>query len=150
MHHGTCVTHVPWCMSGSLTRGGGGENVPGIPGACANLNLTYLARGPLGYTCPASISLVCNEAPGTLHSVPITGAVYVEFQQSLVSKPTSKPSTRFADSLLIWFIEAEFFLIGFNRLILKVWGSASRVQHALTTGIVRRQFPSLRVTTWRN
>ena len=34
MHHGTCVTHVPWCMSGSLASGGG-ENVPGIPGACA-------------------------------------------------------------------------------------------------------------------
>ena len=34
MHHGTCVTHVPWCMSGSLTRGDG-EDVPGIPGACA-------------------------------------------------------------------------------------------------------------------
>ena len=34
MHHGTCVTHVPWCMSGLLTCGGG-ENVPGIPGACA-------------------------------------------------------------------------------------------------------------------
>ena len=34
MHHGPCVTHVPWCMSGSLT-GGDGENVPGIPGACA-------------------------------------------------------------------------------------------------------------------
>ena len=34
MHHGTCVTHVPWCMSGSLTRCGG-ENVPDIPGACA-------------------------------------------------------------------------------------------------------------------
>ena len=34
MHHGTCVTHVPWCMPGSLTRGGG-ENFPGIPGACA-------------------------------------------------------------------------------------------------------------------
>ena len=34
MHHGTCVTHVPWCMSESLIRGGG-ENVPGIPGACA-------------------------------------------------------------------------------------------------------------------
>ena len=31
MHHGTCVTHVPWCMSGSLTCGDG-ENVPG---ACA-------------------------------------------------------------------------------------------------------------------
>ena len=34
MHHDTCVTHVPWCMSGSLTRGGG-EYVPGIPSACA-------------------------------------------------------------------------------------------------------------------
>ena len=21
MHHGTCVTHVPWCMAGSLTSG---------------------------------------------------------------------------------------------------------------------------------
>ena len=45
MHHGTCVTHVPWCMSGSLARGGG-ENVPGIPGACANRNFTYLTWGP--------------------------------------------------------------------------------------------------------
>ena len=34
MHHGTCVTHVSWCMPGLLTRGGG-ENVPGVPGACA-------------------------------------------------------------------------------------------------------------------
>ena len=48
MHHGTCVTHVPWCMSGSLTRGGG-ENVPGIHGACANRNFAYLARGPWSY-----------------------------------------------------------------------------------------------------
>ena len=45
MHHGMCVTHVAWCMSGSLTRGGG-ENVPGIPGACATRNFTYLLRGP--------------------------------------------------------------------------------------------------------
>ena len=44
MHHGTCVTHVPWCMSGSLTRVGG-ENVPVIPGACVTRNFTYLARG---------------------------------------------------------------------------------------------------------
>ena len=34
MHHGTCVTHVPWCMLASLASGGG-ENVPGIPGTCA-------------------------------------------------------------------------------------------------------------------
>ena len=30
MHLGTCVTHVPWCMSGSLVRGSG-ENVLGNP-----------------------------------------------------------------------------------------------------------------------
>ena len=35
-------------------------------------------------------------------------------------------------------------------LILKAWGSDSRAQRPLTTGIVRRQFPSLRGTTWRN
>ena len=46
MHRGTCVTHVPWCMSGSLTRGGG-ESAPGIPGACATRNFTYLVRSPL-------------------------------------------------------------------------------------------------------
>ena len=45
MHHGTCVMHVPWCRSGLLTRGGG-ENIPGIPGACATCNFTYLARDP--------------------------------------------------------------------------------------------------------
>ena len=45
MHHGKCVTHVPWCMSGSLTCGDG-ENVPGIPGACATRDFAYLVRGP--------------------------------------------------------------------------------------------------------
>ena len=45
MHHGTWVTHVPWCMSRSLTHSDG-ENVPGIPGACATRNFTYLASGP--------------------------------------------------------------------------------------------------------
>ena len=47
-----CITarasHVLWCISGSLTHGGG-ENVPGIPGACANCNSTYLVRGPWNF-----------------------------------------------------------------------------------------------------
>ena len=49
MHHGTCVTHVPWCMSGSLTYGDG-ENVPGIPGACAPAisRIWQEAHGSLG------------------------------------------------------------------------------------------------------
>ena len=51
MHHGTCLTHVPWCMPGSLTSGflwnwRRGGNVPGIPGACATCNFPYLVRGP--------------------------------------------------------------------------------------------------------
>ena len=45
MHHGTCATHLPWCMWGSLTSGGG-ENFPGIPFACATRNFTYLAIEP--------------------------------------------------------------------------------------------------------
>ena len=40
------VTHVPWCMSGSLTRGGG-ENVPGSPYTCTTHSLAYLVRDPL-------------------------------------------------------------------------------------------------------
>ena len=44
MHHGTCVTHVPWCMSGSLTRGTG-ENVSGILGACASAILRIWQDG---------------------------------------------------------------------------------------------------------
>ena len=30
MQHGTCIKHMPWCMSGSLTRGGG-ETFPAFP-----------------------------------------------------------------------------------------------------------------------
>ena len=63
MLHGTCVTHVPWCMTGSLTRGSG-ENVLAFPAhaqpeilrnwqeahcisikvACNLLSLPYLQR----------------------------------------------------------------------------------------------------------
>ena len=53
MHHGPLVTLVPWCMSGSLNRGGGG-NIPVIPGTCATHSFTYLAKGGHGtkyYPC---------------------------------------------------------------------------------------------------
>ena len=56
MHHGTCVTQVPWCMPGSLTSGflwsWWWENVPGIPCACATRNFTYLVRGQWFITAP--------------------------------------------------------------------------------------------------
>ena len=59
MHRGTCVTHVTWCMSGSLNRDGG-ENVPGIPGACATGNFTYVARGPCIYRGESLSSSHCR------------------------------------------------------------------------------------------
>ena len=72
MHHGTCVTHAPWCMSGSLTRGGG-KNVPDIPGACATRNFTYLVRGPWykidwheKFTLVRQISLINTHLQGPL------------------------------------------------------------------------------------
>ena len=49
MHHGTRVTHMHWCMPGSLTRCG--KKVAGIPGACATRNFKYLATDPLCGEC---------------------------------------------------------------------------------------------------
>ena len=46
MHQGTCVMHVPWCMPGSITRGGG-ENVPGITDACATRNVYVSGKRPM-------------------------------------------------------------------------------------------------------
>ena len=66
MHHGTCVTYVPWCMSGSLTRDGG-ENVPGISGACANRNFTYLARDPW-----LQRHLAIHPCPGVIDELHVT------------------------------------------------------------------------------
>ena len=44
MHHGTFVTHMPWCMAGSLTCGDV-ENVPGSR-LMRTRNFAYLARSP--------------------------------------------------------------------------------------------------------
>ena len=61
-----------------------------------------------------------------------------------------QPTSMFADFLSICFIAVETVLINLNTPIWKAWGSASRALRPLTTGIVRRQFPSLRGTTRRN
>ena len=58
MHHGTCLTHVPRCMSGSLIRGGG-ENINGIPGGCATGNFTHLAEAHCeGWVIPFTNSVI--------------------------------------------------------------------------------------------
>ena len=86
MHHGTYLTHVPWCMPGSLTGGspwnpGGGENAPGIPGACATRNFTYLVRSPLcakfkGLRTPIFLSLTyCLTHWGLAMQIYVNGQV---------------------------------------------------------------------------
>ena len=86
----------------------------------------------------------------TILSMVITGAVYWKSQQSLVSQATLQPSIMFADPLYICFIKVEIIKTNLNTPIWNAWGSASRAQRPLPTGIVRRQFPSVRGTTWRN
>ena len=54
MHHGLCVTHVPWCIPGSLTSGclwSQWREKWSLHSrrVCATHNLTYLVRGPLQY-----------------------------------------------------------------------------------------------------
>ena len=45
MHHGTCVTHVPWCMSGSLHQGWRGKRSRHYR-RMRTRSFTYLVRGP--------------------------------------------------------------------------------------------------------
>ena len=47
-------------------------------------------------------------------------------------------------------ILVEFHFADLNTPISRVWGSASRAHRPLLQGIVRRQCPRLRGTTWRN
>ena len=46
MHHGTCVTHVPWCMPGLITTGFLWSRCRGSRSRHSWRNFTYLARGP--------------------------------------------------------------------------------------------------------
>ena len=70
MHHGTCVTHVPWCMSGSLTRAGD-ETFPTFPAHAQSVNLQIWQEA---HACRHQIMVSTN--PGFLlvwliwHQVP--------------------------------------------------------------------------------
>ena len=67
MHHGTCVTHVPWCMSGSLTCSDG-ENVPGIPGACAPAILCIWQVAHADMMSPSQYPFIISP-PGTKQTI---------------------------------------------------------------------------------
>ena len=82
MNHGTCVTHMPWCMSGSLIHVAG-EHVPGIPGACATCNFAYLTRGPCDSSLLLALDLHCP-VPERCYSEPKTELLkYAPIQLSI-------------------------------------------------------------------
>ena len=76
MHHDTCVTHVSWFMQGSLTRfplkSTAGENGPGIPGACATCNFTYLVRSPWHIRCASGEPCARAHLCSTFKAISIT------------------------------------------------------------------------------
>ena len=59
MHYGTCVTHVPWCIPGSLTSGFLLSRLRGKRSRHSrrmrNPKFTYLVRGPWPSECPACL-----------------------------------------------------------------------------------------------
>ena len=93
MHPGTCVTYVPWCMTGLQIRGGG-ENVPGIPGVCVTHHFAYLVRGPLLkklYCGPTLLFSGCCNIEYTPENFVNSNIVYfrftlLRFQVSICSK----------------------------------------------------------------
>ena len=119
MHHDTCIMHVPWCMSGSLTHSDR-ENVSGIPGACAAHNFTYLARGPC---------VICQMKENWARWMQVTMAVlHCSSAAEMSVKIQSDWKTRFSMSDFI-FSSGSFYLYGLtlippwisNYINYKVW-----------------------------
>ena len=96
-HARAVMTHVPWCMSESLTRGGG-ENIPGIPGACASRNCRYLERGPWCANCGQAHNLARaddrNKDSVTYSTSDTLGPFTVVYRSCLASQ--SSNSTHFS------------------------------------------------------
>ena len=81
MHHGTCVTHVPWCMPGSLTS-------------------VFLWSQWRGKTFPAfpahaqpAILRIWQEAHGSVKSRPKRKKVFLQGSSSPSTSPSPSPSS---------------------------------------------------------
>ena len=83
MHHGMCVTHVPWFISGSLTRGGG-ETFPAFPAHArpAILCIWQEAHGTSRYGADLTISAYFGFSTRTVnmmepnHSLPLANLTH--------------------------------------------------------------------------
>ena len=91
MHHGPCVTHVSWCLSGSLTRGGG-ENVPVIPSASATRNLPIWQKAHADWNKQGHVLVQRPDAvTSLLVNRPLTRYVKLRFAHAPVMPGTLPP-----------------------------------------------------------
>ena len=109
-------------------------------------------RAQLGYIRPASSNLVCNEGQRVSPYSPRQSLAL--FMEDSTNYCCQKQHHNFHSCSQIRF-QIGFIVVGLllpysTMPILKAWGSASRAQGPLTSGIVRWRFPLLRGTMWRN
>ena len=94
------------------------------------------------YICPTSSNLVCDEGQ-CVSPWKIPPIIAVKSNVTTIIQVI-----RFVVNM--FYCGKVVFTVFKHADMLKAWGSVSRAHRPLTTGNVRRQFPSLRGTTWRN
>ena len=107
MHHGTCVEHVPWCMSGWLTRGGG-ENE--YPRRCGGFVRDVTHYNDVIMSAMASqitgVSIVCSSvgsgATQRKHLSSASLAFVWGIHRWPVNSPHKRPVTRNLDVSIWW------------------------------------------------
>ena len=110
-----------------------------------------MAAGLIRLHMPASSNLVCNEGlPMSPYSPRQSLALFMEDSTNYCCQKQHHNFHLSSQIRCKCFIVVGLLLPYLNTPILKAWGSASRAQRPLTTGIVRRQFSSLRGITWHN
>ena len=100
--HGTCVTHVPWCMSGSVTRRWRGKRSRHSR-RMRNMQFLYLARVPSGSTV-VTLSLdtflpnsLCNITAWWRHQMETLSALLAICAGVNGEFPAQRPVTRSCD-----------------------------------------------------
>ena len=71
VRHARAVMHAGIANYRFLLKSAAGENVPGIPGACATCNFAYLVRGPFVYRHKAS----CNGCRTPHHTLRLSNSI---------------------------------------------------------------------------
>ena len=87
MHHGTCVTHMPWCMSGSLIRGGG-KTSPAFPAHAQHPILSIWQEAHWLYFCYCIGSKTPNDSLMKYFTLPYSLDRGIFFRKRSVSYHT--------------------------------------------------------------